>query len=277
MGIDRCYAWPSSDNTADVEERAAPLTSEAAAGNAIHYLDTDDPDRLIELVANIQDRHRPAEVLEVLEPLRTRHGGQSSLWHVLGRAYRQLGQRTATVEALRKASALAPRNPHLAIELARALMENDGLAEARAIFDRLRDEGGDGTPGWLVGFQSCNVLTGDFGDFEDVMSSIQQLPQPQRRLVKAEIMDEVARISAKWEEPEPEAPARADLAVSVGSPIIEISVVLSENSAPLIAVRLHAQDHSPVRHHAADNPGDHDRQAASGCPSERSCHEAEGG
>jgi hypothetical protein len=101
---------------------------------------------------------------------------------------------------------------HLAIELARALMDHDVLAEAWAIFDRIRDEGGDGTPGWLVGFQACNVLTGNFGAFEDVMSSIRRLPRTQRRLVKAEIMDEVARISARWLEPEPVAPVEGDRA-----------------------------------------------------------------
>jgi hypothetical protein len=107
-------------------------------------------------------------------------------------------------------SALGPRDHHLAIELARALMEHDALPEASEIFDRIRDEGGDGTPGWLVGFQVCNILTGNFGAFEDAMSSIRQLPKPQRRLVNAEIMDEVARISARWLELASEAPARAD-------------------------------------------------------------------
>lgn len=88
-------------------------------------------------------------------------------------------------------------------------MDSDALTEAWAIFDRIRDEAGDGTPGWLVGFQACNILTGNFAAFEDMMSSVRRLPKAQRRLVKQEIMDEVARISAQWEEPEPELPARA--------------------------------------------------------------------
>jgi hypothetical protein len=134
---------------------------------------------------------------------------------VLGRAYRELGQRSAAVGALRKAAALAPRDHHLAIELAGALMDNDGLAEAWAIFDRIFDEGGDGTPGWLVGFQACNILTGNFAAFEDTMSSVRRMPRTQRRLVKQEIMCEVARISAKWLESGLDASARAERSLRI--------------------------------------------------------------
>ena len=144
---------------------------------------------------------------EGLDPARPRRRGPSSFWRVLGRIYRELGQRSAAVRALRKAAALAPRDHLLAIELARALMERDSLVEAWAIFDRIRDEAGDRTPGWLVGFQVCNILTGNFAAFEQVMIIVRRLPLAERRLVKQEILCEVARISALWKEPEPALPA----------------------------------------------------------------------
>lgn len=146
---------------------------------------------------------------EGLDPARPRRRGPSSFWRVLGRIYRELGQRSAAVSALRKAAALAPRDHLLAIELARALMDRDSLIEAWAIFDRIRDEAGDRTPGWLVGFQVCNILTGNFAAFEQVMIIVRRLPMAERRLVKQEILCEVARICALWKEPEPELPAGA--------------------------------------------------------------------
>jgi hypothetical protein len=85
-------------------------------------------------------------------------------------------------------------------------------------------------------------------------------------------MDEVARISAKWLDPEPEAPARAEPAVAVNPPIIEISVVLSENGTPLIAIRQHAQDHGYAVHQVANDPADHDRHATACCQSDISIH-----